>query len=175
MYISNSFAHTCHWGCNNNKNCHDLNCPLICVSPFLTFHSLNIPHCGQVVCPMVIFYICWCFNSNYSTSISDADMASGAPVINSVEFLLKNNIWVKIARGVSHDRPRQTGHKHYPTKKGKGENLQQNFLPSMVREEKKAMWLLIEEHRFLFPMYTFSIKCVHRTRGFMDNGCVRFT
>ena len=60
-----------------------------------------------------------------------------APVINSVEFLLKKTFEkfkFQVHREVTHQTtwPGQTGHKHYPTNKGEEENLQQNFLPSMV-------------------------------------------
>ena len=68
-------------------------------------------------------------------AISDADTASCvAPVINSVEYLLKKTFEVKIGREVGNQTswPRQTGPKHYPTNEGQGENLQHNY-----RDEKK--------------------------------------
>ena len=79
-------------------------------------------------------------------------MASGvAPAINTVDSLLKKTFdrlkfEDKLAiKQLGSDKPdirinQQT--------KDRGKSVQQNFLPSMVWEEKMAMWLLKKKHHF---------------------------
>ena len=99
---------------------------------------------------------------SFVVSISDA--SGVAPGINSVEFLLKIITFERLKL----EKPRPDINIIQKTK-DRGKTYKITFSRAWY---EKNVHLHKEKRCVLFPMSTFSSKCVNMTRGYMDHECM---